>query len=279
MVLRSTSSRTSLVFPSWLTQCRCKWMARGYIWTAAWQTYPKWEPLREMGDRILILPDDDGDGVDRAITFAYAHNPIGFEFWNGGVIVVSQPELLFFRDTDGDDVADERIVLMQGIGSADTHHAANNLIHGPDGAIYWQSGIFLQNAFEHPWGPALSTIASGMYRFDPRRYAISFHAENRPNSHGIAFDDWGYHYATDGTSGRTYQVRPEENSFKMYELFKKEVRPVAANAIISSDNFPESMQGNIIVCNTIGYLGLKQYALERNAGGNGLGRAGRRPAI
>ena len=73
-----------------------------------------------------------------------------------------------------------------------------------------------------------------MYRFDPRRYAISFHAENRPNSHGIAFDYWGYHYATDGTSGRTYQVRPEENGFKMYELFEKEVRPVAANAIISS---------------------------------------------
>ena len=70
------------------------------------------------GDRILILPDDDGDGVaDRAVTFAYAHNPIGFEFWNGGVIVVTRPELLFFKDTDGDDVADERIVLMQGIGS------------------------------------------------------------------------------------------------------------------------------------------------------------------
>jgi hypothetical protein len=51
----------------------------------------------------------------------------------------------------------------------------------------------------------------------------------------------------------------------MYELFKKEVRPVAANVIISSENFPKSMQGNILVCNTIGYLGLKQYDLERNS--------------
>ncbi len=102
---------------------------KGRIWTAAWQNYPKWEPLREMGDQILILPDDDGDGVaDRAITFAYAHNPIGFEFWNGGVIVVSQPELLFFRDTDGDDVADERIVLMKCIGSAVTHYAACRIV-------------------------------------------------------------------------------------------------------------------------------------------------------
>ncbi len=253
-------------FPELANPVQMQVDAKGRIWAAAWQTYPKWEPLKEMGDRILILPDEDGDGVaDKAITFAKVHNPIAFEFWNGGVIVASQPEILFLKDMDGDDVADVRIVLLQGTGSSDTHHSANNFIYGPDGAIYWQSGIFLRNAFEHPWGPPLSTAASGMYRFDPRRYAISFHAENRPNSHGIAFDYWGYHYATDGTSGRTYQVRPEGNSFKMYELFKKEVRPVAANVIISSANFPESMQGNILVCNTIGYLGLKQYELARDA--------------
>lgn len=253
-------------FPELVNPVQMQVDGKGRLWAAAWKTYPKWEPLKEMGDRILIFPDENGDGkADKAITFAKVHNPIAFEFWDGGVIVASQPEILFLKDTDGDDVADERIVLLQGTGSSDTHHSANNFIYGPDGAIYWQSGIFLQNAFEHPWGPALSTIKSGMYRFDPRRYAISFHAENRPNSHGIAFDYWGYHYATDGTSGRTYQVRPEGNSFKMYELFKKEVRPVAANVIISSENFPDSMQGNILVCNTIGYLGLKQYDLERNA--------------
>ena len=83
------------------------------------------------------------------------NNPLGFEFWNGGVVVTSQPNILFLKDTQGDDKADTRFVLFQGIDSADTHHSANNLIYGPDGAIYWQSGIFMQNAFEHPWGPAL----------------------------------------------------------------------------------------------------------------------------
>ena len=37
---------------------------------------------------------------------------------------------------DGDDVADVRTILLQGLDSSDTHHAANNLIYGPDGAIY-----------------------------------------------------------------------------------------------------------------------------------------------
>jgi len=204
--------------------------------------------------------------ADKVITFAKVHNPLAFEFWNGGVIVASQPDILFLRDTDGDDVADERYVLLAGIGSSDTHHSANNFVYGPDGAIYWQSGIFLRNSFESPWGPALLTEASGMYRFDPRRYAISFHAENRPNSHGISFDRWGYHYATDGTSGKTFQVRPEGTGFKMHFVIEKEVRPVPANEIVSSANFPEDMQGDLLILNTIGFLGIKHYDLNREGG-------------
>lgn len=237
---------------------------KGRLWVAAWKTYPKWEPLKKMDDSLVILHDDDNDGVaDRSTVFAHVHNPLGFEFWNGGVIVTSQPDILFLRDNDGDDVADERYVLFQGTDSADTHHAANNLIYGPDGGIYWQSGVFMQHNHEHPWGPSLESGASGMYRFDPRRYTIAFHAVNSPNPHGIAFDDWGYHYANDGTGGRSYQVVPDEKGFMMRELLTKEVRPVTADEIVSSTNFPDEMQGNFLVCNTIGFLGIKQYQLHR----------------
>jgi mono/diheme cytochrome c family protein/lysophospholipase L1-like esterase len=239
---------------------------KGRLWVAAWKTYPKWEPLQAMDDSLVILHDDDGDGAaDRSTVFAHVHCPLGFEFWNGGVIVTSQPDILFLRDTTGDDVADERYVLFQGTDSADTHHAANNLIYGPDGGIYWQSGIFLQNNHEHPWGPSLESTASGMYRFDPRRYTIAFHAANSPNPHGTAFDEWGYHYANDGTGGRSFQVVPDEaaKGFKMRELLTRQVRPVTADEIVSSPNFPDEMQGDFLVCNTIGFLGIKRYKLHR----------------
>ena len=252
-------------FPQLANPVQMQVDTKGRLWAACWGTYPKWEPLKPLNDTLMIFPDDDGDGVaDRAIEFAKVHNPLGFEFWNGGVIVTSQPDILFLKDTDGDDVADVRIVLLQGIGSADTHHAANNLIMGPDGAIYWQSGIFLHNAHEHPWGPPLSSGASAMYRFDPRRYTISYHATNRPNPHGTAFDRWGYHYANDGTGGRSYQVRPDGNGFKMFPLVNKEVRPVPANAVVSSANFPEEIQQDFLLCNVIGYLGIKRYDLHRD---------------
>jgi putative membrane-bound dehydrogenase-like protein len=254
-------------FPGLVNPVQMQVDTQGRLWAAAWPTYPKWEPLKEMNDALIILPDDDGDGVaDRAIEFARVHNPLGFEFWNGGVVVTSMPDIIFLKDTDGDDVADERFVLFQGVGSSDTHHAANNLIYGPDGGIYWQSGIFLQHNHEHPWGTNLAATQSGMYRFDPRRHTIALHGANSPNPHGIAFDYWGYHYATDGTGGRAYQVRPEGTSWKMYPLLNKEVRPVPACEILSSANFPDDMQGDFLICNAIGFLGVKQYKLHRDGG-------------
>ncbi len=254
-------------FPGLVNPVQMQVDTKGRLWAAAWPTYPKWEPLKEMNDALIILPDDDHDGVaDRAIEFARVHNPLGFEFWNGGVIVTSMPDILFLKDTDGDDKADVRYVLFQGIGSSDTHHAANNMIYGPDGGIYWQSGIFLQHNYEHPWGPNLKAEQSGMYRFDPRRYTISLHGANSPNPHGISFDRWGYHYATDGTGGRAYQVRPEGTGWQMHTLLDKEVRPVPANEILSSDNFPEDLQGDFLICNSIGFLGIKEYKLHRDGG-------------
>jgi hypothetical protein len=35
------------------------------------------------------------------------------------------------KDTDGDDKADVRIIMLQGLDSSDTHHGANNLVYGP----------------------------------------------------------------------------------------------------------------------------------------------------
>jgi mono/diheme cytochrome c family protein/glucose/arabinose dehydrogenase/lysophospholipase L1-like esterase len=252
-------------FPALVNPVQLQVDGKGRLWAACWSTYPKWEPLKQMTDSLLIFPDENRDGVaDKAIEFAKVHNPLGFAFWGGGVIVASQPDILFLKDTDGDDKADVRIVLLQATGSADTHHAANNFIIGPDGGLYWQSGIFLQHNYEHPWGPSLNSTASGMYRFDPRRHTISFIAANGPNPHGNTFDRWGYLFATDGTSSKCFQVRPHGEGFKMFPLLKQQSRPAPANAIVSSTNFPDDMQQDFLLCNVIGYLGIYRYDLHRD---------------
>jgi len=257
------------MFPELVNPVQMDVDTKGRLWVAAWQTYPKWQPDHKMLDRLLILPDEDRDGVaDKAITFAYVHNPTGFTFWNGGVIVASVPNFLFLKDTDGDDVADLEEILFSGLDSADTHHSANGFDYGPDGYIYYQRGIFNVSNVETPWQSAqLAHGRTGMYRFNPRTFRFSFHAENSPNPHGGDFDYWGYHFATDATSGRAFQVLMDgEGGFTMHEMFEKTVRPVPSSGIVSSTHFPENMQGNFIILNSIGFLGIKQYRLD-NAGG------------
>ena len=258
-------------FPDLANPVQMQVDAKGRLWVASWNTYPKWEPGKEMNDSLMILEDTDKDGkADSRKIFAHVHNPLGFEFWGGGVIVTSGPDLLFLKDTDGDDKADVRFPILQGLGTSDTHHAANNLIMGPDGGIYWQSGVFLVHNHETPWKQNLNIGESGMYRFDPRTFAITPHAANSPNPHGTSFDRWGYCYANDGTGGKSYQVRPEGKGFKMHSLLTKEFRPVAADAILSSSHFPDELQDDFLICNTIGFLGVKQYSLDRE--GNGKNR-------
>lgn len=257
-------------FPDLANPVQMQVDAKGRLWAASWNTYPKWEPGKEMNDSLMIFEDTDNDGkADVRKIFAHVHNPLGFEFWNDGVLVTSGPDLWFLQDTDGDDKADLRVPILQGLGTADTHHAANNLIYGPDGGIYWQSGIFLVHNHETPWKQNLTVGASGMYRFDPRTFAITPHAGNSPNPHGTSFDRWGYCYANDGTGGRSFQVRPEGNGFKMHELLTKEFRPVAADEILSSEHFPDELQQDFLICNTIGFLGVKQYDLDREGGEEG----------
>ena len=53
----------------------------------------------------------------------------------------------------------------------------------------------------------------------------------------------------------------------MHTLLNKEFRPVAANEILSSEHFPEDMQQDFLICNTIGFLGVKQYDLDRDGDG------------
>ena len=90
------------------------WDERGRLWIAETVDYPNdIHPGTPGNDRIKILEDTDGDGrADKFTVFAENLNvPTGLVFANGGLIVSQMPDLLFFKDTNGDDKADVRQVL------------------------------------------------------------------------------------------------------------------------------------------------------------------------
>ncbi len=265
-------------FPELANPVQMSFDTRGRLWVAVWPTYPHWKPGSPMNDKLLVFEDDDGDGrADRVQAFADdLHNPTGFEFWNGGVFVANPPDVLFLRDNDGDGVADERRRVLHGLSSGDTHHSANSFVLGPDGALYFQEGIFHRSQVETIHGPVRNRDAS-VWRFEPRTWRVERHvAYDFLNPHGHVFDRWGQDFVTDGTTNENFWAAPFAGHLDAPQkhphyatFFEQRSRPAAATEILSSRHFPEANQGNYLITNVIGFRGIFQYAFEDDGAGFG----------
>lgn len=252
------------MFPDFIKPVQMAVDTNGRLFASCWPSYPHWNPTEPRKDKIVCLPDDNGDGVaDRCVTFADGLNSVtGFEFWNGGMLVAALPEIWFLKDTDGDDKADVKIRMLQGVCSSDSHHSANAMLIGPDGWLYWSRGIFNVAAMETPTKTVRSG-QSGVHRFNPRTFEMEFHFPIGPNPHGDVFDQYGYQFANDGTGGTGSYVNIGKGLGNK-QWFKMRVRPVAATGILSSSHFPEKNQGNFLICNCIGFLGVLQHEVKYN---------------
>ncbi|MEO8480835.1 MAG: PVC-type heme-binding CxxCH protein [Acidobacteriota bacterium] len=251
---------------------------RGRLWVAAWKNYPHWQPNTPMDDKLLILEDTDGDGrADKRTVFAGDLDcPTGFEFYNGGVIVAQQPNVVFLKDTNGDDRYDTKEILLSGFDSADTHHAINSFTFDPGGALYMQEGIFHRTQVESPWAPTLRQADGGVFRFEPRTWKVETYVPmNFPNPHGHVFDEWGRDIIFDATGGQPY-YGPSFSTKKYYPAMEStrapkpgtvRTRPIGGTEIISSRHFPDSMQGNLVALNTIGFRGALQYKFSEEGAG------------
>lgn len=160
---------------------------RGRIYVTESFEYPRHEagPGR---DRIKILEDTDGDGAtDKVTIFAEGLNiPSGIAVGHGGVWVANAPDLLFLKDTDGDDKADTQEVVVTGFGRWDTHELPNALTWGPDGYLYGLNGVFNPSRIEQEGRVYEFTCA--LFRIDPRTRRFELFCEGTSNPWGVAFN-------------------------------------------------------------------------------------------
>ncbi|MHC5543870.1 PVC-type heme-binding CxxCH protein, partial [Singulisphaera rosea] len=189
-------------FPELAKPVQLGFDGKGRLWVSTMPTYPMWKPGQpKPSDKLLILEDTDNDGkADKCITFYdKLHCPTGFEFWNGGVIVVDQPRLIFLKDTDGDDVADEVVHLIDGWATQDTHHTINAFEFGPGGLLYMLEGIAMSTTVETPWGPFRNFGSSGSYVLDPRTLKVRHYVTpGYGNPWCYVFNEWGQGFCGDG---------------------------------------------------------------------------------
>ena len=265
-------------FPELVNPVQMAFDTKGRLWVAAWKNYPHWQPKTPMDDKLLILEDTNGDGkADKCTTFAGdLNNPTGFEFYNGGVIVAQAPNLVFLKDTNGDDRYDTKEILLHGFDTADTHHTINSFTFDPGGALYMGEGIFHRSQIETPWGPTTRLADGGIFRFEPRTWKFEVYVpHNFPNPHGHVYDTWGRDILFDATGGQpfygpsfsTKKYYPDAETNKAPRPGAVRTRPVGGAEILSSRHFPEEMQGNVIVLNVIGFRGLLNYRLSEDGAG------------
>jgi putative heme-binding domain-containing protein len=174
----------------------------GRLWLVSSEVYPQIAPGQIANDRVLILEDQDGDGVsDRTHVFADGLLiPTGIAPGDGGAWVANNTQLLHFADTDGDLKADSKRVVLSGFGTEDTHHILHTLRWGLDGSLYFNQSIYIHSHIETPWG-VRRLNAGGIWQFRPETRELGVFMHGLVNSWGHDFDRFGQSFATDGAGG------------------------------------------------------------------------------
>lgn len=241
---------------------------QGRLWVTQSTEYPIAAGNGGGSDKISVLEDTNGDGKADIITdFADNLNiPIGILPVHDGVIAYSIPNLLYFKDADGDTKADgEPKVLLGPFGHEDTHGMVNNLTRGYDGWVYACHGFTNTSEITAADGHGISMTSGNTFRFKEDGSRVEQTTYGRVNPFGFAFDEWGYLYSTDCHSKPIYQLIPKGD----YPHFGK-VAPalgfapemmgynlnstaLAGLSLYTSKQFPEAYQncfysGDVVTC-------------------------------
>ena len=238
------------------------WDERGRLWAAETVDYPnEIKAERKGADKIKILEDTNGDGrCDKVTVFADGLNiPTSLTFGNGGVYVHHAAETLFLKDTNGDDKADVRELVLKGWGTGDTHAGPSNLRYGLDNQIWGTVGYsgFSNNG---------QRFGMGVYRFTKSGSYLEFLHQFNNNTWGMGFNPAGDVFGSTANNNPSFfggipaTILPGGKglSAKMiassptFHPITPNIRQVdvfggytaaAGHAFANSDNFPESWRG------------------------------------
>ncbi len=264
-------------FPDLAKPVQLNFDNRGRLWVACMPTYPQWRPGdKRPSDKLLILEDTDGDGSADTSKVFYdrLHCPTGFEFFNGGVLVVDQPRLIWLKDNDGDDVADQVVEILDGWGTDDTHHTIGAFEYSHGGLLHMLEGVAMSTTLETPWGPKRWSGAAGSYVFDPKTYEVSrFTTPGYGNPWCMMFEPWGQGIVGDGTNAQQHwttalsgnQIGPRRGLNAIFD--NQGMRPALGNELLWSRHFPDAMQGQFTYACVINMNGMPRFTMRDDGAG------------
>ncbi len=239
--------------------------ARGRLWVTQSQEYPFPAKEGQGRDRITILEDTNGDGrADKFTVFAEGLNvPIGVLPVEGGAIVYSLPYIYRFFDLDGDDRADQKIVLFGKFGYRDTHGMVNAFSRGFDGWVYACHGFTNISTTRGADGHAISMESGNTFRFRLDGSRVEQNTYGQVNPFGLTFDSLGNMYSVDCHSQPVYQLQrggdyPHFGKLPTGIGYGPEMiahrhgsTAIAGIVYYAADQFPEEFHNNVLTGDTI----------------------------
>jgi len=264
-------------FPELAKPVQLAFDSKGRLWVSTMPSYPQWRPGDpKPADKLVILEDTDGDEKADKSTVFYdkLHCPTGFQFFDGGVLVVDQPRMLWLKDTNGDDKADVVVHVLDGWATEDTHHTSGAFEMSPPGLLHMLEGVAMSTALETPWGPFRNYGSSGAYVLDPRTWKIShFNTPGYGNPWCYVFNEWGQGICGDGTGAAQHWDTPL--SGKQYggrkgmgPVFNTEgMRPVVGSEFLHTRQFPDDVQDQFIYACVINMNGMPRWTFSDDGAG------------
>lgn len=150
------------------------------------------ESPEEMLGRIRMLEDADRDGRYEKSTI-YTDGlawPTGVLCYDSGIFVAAAPDILYFKDADGDGQAEVRKVAFTGFGTHNVQGLLNSFRWGLDNRIHVavsSCGADLRRGDQPDAAPLV--LRGRNFSFDPK--TLEFAATSGASQHGFFIDPLG----------------------------------------------------------------------------------------
>jgi putative membrane-bound dehydrogenase-like protein len=168
----------------------------GSMWVADMTDYTKYaDDQFDQTGSVRLLRDLDGDGqFDKSFVFeAGLRFPTDVKTWGKGVVVCDAPNIIYLEDTDGDEKADVRRILLTGFATDNAQARVNSLRWGLDNWLYGSCGL-LGGTISTFTGKKLE-LGGRDFRFRPESGEIE--PATGKTQQGRARDDWGNWFGCD----------------------------------------------------------------------------------
>ncbi len=250
------------------------WDAEGRLWVVTSTAYPHTKTGENANDKIYILEDTDGDGkADKSTIFAEGlQTPTGILPGDGGVYVANSTEILFLQDTDGDGKADTKKRILNGFGTADTHHLIHTFRWGPEGQFYFNQSIYIYSSVETPSGLKVLE-GGGVWQLDPAALDLHIYAKGLINPWGLQFNRWGQSLLTDGAGSEGINYAFDGATFVTSPGAERIIRGLNPGQpkfsgldIVSGRHLPASTSGDLLT-NDFRANRISRFKLEEQGSG------------